>query len=301
VSESAETLRARFSADLSWLGGASALMDADFWAAAGFRRATAPVAPDPALAQVCALLDDMVERGPNAKVGRHFEALHDLALGCVEGVELLATQRPLRTQGQTLGELDALYRLAGEVIHREIAVKYYLGVEDSTDHGSWWGPSRRDRLDLKLARMTRHQLRLPQLAQHCWPEALPPPQRSEALMLGVFFRRPGQTTLPQGADPSVECGIWCEHSDFDALNEPDDAWARLHKPWWLSPEQARFAPAWTPQAARQHLEDLTHPVLLSRTRSGVVQRVFVLPDGWWEHPRPAVDRLPSPNRRTGFQ
>jgi hypothetical protein len=259
----------RCAADLAWIADAAPLMSASFWSADGYHLAGA--LPD-ASERAGELAASLPALGPRPKVGRYFEGLHEVALSTTAGLELLASQLPLRTRERTIGELDCLYRHDGKVTHREIAVKYYLCVEDGPDPALWWGPSKRDRLDLKLERMRTHQLRLSELAGDAWPASLPLPNRREALLLGALFRREEHTHLPDGATPQLELGRWYYASEFDA-----EGWKELPKPWWLSPHQQRWEP---PRPL--DLANLRHPVMVGREDSGAPERAFVIPDQWWQ-------------------
>jgi hypothetical protein len=125
-------------------------------------------------------------------------------------VEVLAANELLRVGRRTLGELDVLYRHDGRVVHREIALKYYLAATPGTDPSAWVGPGRRDRLDLKLDRLATHQLTVAEQAraEDAWPAALPFPDVTEVLLLGALFAPPDDVRLPEGACPDVDHGHW---------------------------------------------------------------------------------------------
>ncbi|WP_086932470.1 DUF1853 family protein [Agarilytica rhodophyticola] len=76
---------------------------------------------------------------------------------------LLARNIQINRDKTTLGECDFfIENTAGEIIHIELAVKYYLQI--NCGHQLWhhWlGPNTKDRLDIKLNRMMDHQLALP--------------------------------------------------------------------------------------------------------------------------------------------
>ncbi len=74
----------------------------------------------------------------------------------------------LNLGGKTAGELDAIswYPQRRTVVHTELAVKFYLGIDSaqlpperrSTDRLSWVGPGIQDRLDLKWQQLEQRQL-----------------------------------------------------------------------------------------------------------------------------------------------
>ena len=255
--------------DLTWLAAATPLMSDGYWEARGARASKAVCGGDGTGASA-----DVVPQ-----VGRWFERVHLASLQTASGVEVLAANEALHADGRTLGELDVLYRHRGCVVHREIAVKYYLAARPGRHPSCWIGPGRRDRLDLKLKRMATHQLELPSLARDAgvWPERLPFPDRSEVLLLGALFSPPDAPRLPEGAHPRAEHGRWYFASDFVA-RFGDGPWRVLEKPWWLSPEHARRA---NPRPARTLVTELRGPRFVARVGEAV-ERAFVVPDGWWD-------------------
>ena len=253
--------------DLAWLASATPLMSDAYWEARGVQ-----ASKDTPVGHGTGPVARMVPQ-----VGRWFESVHLAALQTASGVEVLAANEALRLDGRTLGELDVLYRHRGCIVHREIAVKYYLAARSGRHPSSWLGPGRRDRLDRKLTRLADHQLVLPALAREggVWPEALPFPDRSEVLLLGALFSPPGDPRLPEGAREDAEHGRWYFASDF-AARFGSEPWRVLDKPWWLSPEHARRA---EPVAARRLVQDLGGPRLVARVGE-VIERAFVVPDRW---------------------
>ncbi len=255
--------------DVRWLADATPLMSADYWGAHGAQ----PAEPR--------MLDAVAELGAEPaprQVGRWFERVHLAALQSTDGVEVLASNRALCGGGRTLGELDVLYRAAERVVHREVAVKYYLAVGDGDDPSCWIGPGKRDRLDRKLDRLVTHQLALSELAraQDAWPDDLPVPDRVEVLLLGALFSPPESPRLPHGAEAAAEHGRWYFASDFaDRFGEAP--WVELEKPWWLSPQHARGFAAQPATGLAALVAQRKRPMFVARP-SG--ERAFVVHEGW---------------------
>ncbi len=216
---------------------------------------------------------------PIRQVGRWFERVHLTALRGMPGVEVLAANEPLRDGNRTIGELDVLFRRDARIVHREVAVKYYLAAKPGTHCSAWLGPGKRDRLDLKLDRLATHQITVARQARdaEAWPENLPFPDETEVLMLGALFSPRGEKRLPEGAHEEADHGHWYFASEF-AETFGDAPWCDLEKPWWLSPEHARGEPS---KAARDLVRGLRRPALVARVDTEV-ERAFVVPDGWWD-------------------
>ena len=82
-----------------------------------------------------------------------------------------------------------LIQTPDDVLHLEVAVKYYLCLENSQDWVDWIGPSRRDHLGKKLTKMRDRQLIvLTPLGQQCLKEhQLPYPTKVAGTIKGIFL------------------------------------------------------------------------------------------------------------------
>lgn len=179
------------------------------------------------------------------RLGSYFESLLDAWLAWPGNplYRRLHHGLAVRQDKLTLGEFDFLVedRMGGEVQHWEVAVKFYLGIAPGGDPASWVGPGQKDRLDLKLDRLRRHQLPLADL-----PEA-------QALLRSLGLSRPRPVGLvrgrlfypadacladwtPRGAAPGHLKGWWMPADAF--LKRFPDAgitWMRLPREHWLAP------------------------------------------------------------------
>lgn len=128
------------------------------------------------------------------KLGGYFEQLVFSLFSLSDDYQVLAFNQVINNSERTLGELDLLIKhKSGEIIHLELALKFYLWAEsDQASQFNWVGAGLTDFLALKLARLASHQLKISQKAikQHCWPD-LPKPDRS---LLWI----PGRLFLPEG-------------------------------------------------------------------------------------------------------
>lgn len=179
------------------------------------------------------------------RLGSYFESLLDAWLSWPGNplYRRLHHGLAVRQDKLTLGEFDFLVedRESGEVQHWEVAVKFYLGIAPGGHPANWVGPGQKDRLDLKLDRLLRHQLPLAGL-----PEArallatlgLPPP-RPVGLVRGRFFY-PADVCLadwsPAGAAPGHQQGWWMPAAAFlQRFRDPGIRWMRLPREHWLAP------------------------------------------------------------------
>ena len=245
--------------------------------------------------------------GRRRRLGQYFEDVHAVWLQVESKFQVLAENLVLRGPSGTFGEIDSLLTdTDGQVVHREVAVKYYLGVEDDPHHSNWIGPRTVDRLDLKLTKMRTHQICLARKAVQngIWPQDHPLPDRREALVTGAFFRRIGHKVWPDNMGPRAERGFWlpvgafeqyADGADGHDLNRdhPAKTWVNLQKPWWLSPEQRRFETACTTADICKRVRQTARPQLVSATKDSPwphEARGFVVPDGWPASSAPRGDR-----------
>ncbi len=187
-------------------------------------------------------------RTRSLRLGRHAERLLHFALRHAPGLELLAANLPVRRAHgngiQTLGELDFVWRDqgSGEVVHWEMAAKFYLRVDGDGSQPpglrGFVGPNLVDRLGDKLDHIVQRQLPLARTpeARRLLGHAV---DRSEVYLLGWLFYRDGQ--LPPGLDTvgiagNHLYGWWSALDDWfaRASQAAGTRWCRLPRPGWLS-------------------------------------------------------------------
>ena len=137
---------------------------------------------------------------------------------------------------RTLGELDFLIRdlTNGELIHLELAVKFYLAVKSSDDL-FLPGPDARDNYFKKLQHLRSHQTTITQRFR-CH---LPQPYREEdikpkQLILGCLFDHINAQELaePEYISSSVRRGKWLRQSEFYQHYSENELVAIIPKYLW---------------------------------------------------------------------
>ncbi|WP_354678920.1 DUF1853 family protein [Cupriavidus plantarum] len=208
------------------------------------------------------------------RLGRHAERLLHFALTHAPGLELLASNVPVRHRHdrgiRTLGELDFVWRdpSRGEVVHWEMATKFYLHVGETesgaptvptapvvpvvpvvptTGLRAFVGPNLVDRLGDKLEHIVQRQLPLgdtpdARAALGCAID------RGEVYLLGWLFYR--DDILPSGLDalgiaPDHLRGWWSTLDAWAAraAARPTSRWCRLSRGDWLSGMRVGAVPA----------------------------------------------------------
>lgn len=157
----------------------------------------APVIPDQ---QQLALLASLVSQKGNPLLGIFYETLWQFLLSQLPDSQTIAANLQVtgekNGQPATLGEYDLIYQRKNQFIHRELAVKFYLGISDenNSNKGSpwrhWVGPGLKDRLDRKMDRLLHHQALLSDTDEGqaaLLTLGIEQPVQKEILMQGRFF------------------------------------------------------------------------------------------------------------------
>lgn len=246
-------------------------------------------------------LDAWLAQRGSRRLGLYYERLWHFALIAAPGIELLASNLPIRAAGRTLGELDVLLRDRTGVQHLELAIKLYLGPEQDAGEQAehWLGPGCHDRLGSKLAHLANHQL----------PMAAHPETRTALAALGIdtprshlwlggylFYPWSKGCAPPMGAAADHLRGHWVRQSDWAGFvaSRPVGRWQPLPRERWLAPARVEQAQLWSAAQLEQWL-GLLEPQAAARLLVRVApdtegvwterERVFLVSDQW---PAPAT-------------
>jgi len=239
------------------------------------------------------LLQEYLRTLSDKRLGARFEALLAWWLEANPQFDLLYRNLAVRISGRTLGEFDFILRdrLTGDVIHWEVAVKFYLAITDAQSRTLYYGPDLHDRLDKKLQHMVNQQLSLAnrdevrdwlrrqglKVDRHC------------GLIKGRLFANYKDLNLAAPyedyIDRAHERGEWVTLSDFPLrFKDAGLQWTVLDKSFWFAAVTAADELPWF---SLQQLSEmlagigLHRPVCLVGGRDGCeALRVFLVPDDW---------------------
>jgi len=141
-----------------------------------------------------------------------------------------------RDRTQTIGELDFLLRdkTSGQLIHLELAVKFYLAIETSGEL-LLPGPNSRDNYYNKLDRLRTHQLTLGNRFRQLLPSTYQTePLISNQLTIGCLFDHisaPHKAT-PRFLHPLARRGLWLRQEEFISHFPKNPRPLMIPKPLW---------------------------------------------------------------------
>ncbi len=137
---------------------------------------------------------------------------------------------------KTRGELDFLFRdhNSGELIHLELAVKFYLAIEGPVGL-LLPGPNSRDNYYNKLERLRSHQLTLTQRFAHLLPAVYQAESISvKHLVIGRLFDHvtAASQAQPKYLNPGAQRGVWLRQSEYPAHFLHQESLLEIPKPLW---------------------------------------------------------------------
>ncbi|PJE78371.1 hypothetical protein CI610_02698 [invertebrate metagenome] len=243
-------------------------------------------------------------------LGIHYETLWQYLFSLFPDLSVLFCNLQVQDEKKTQGEFDLIYRSlkTGQVFHRELAIKFYLGIPvmeptnkistqtPSTPWSQWVGPGLNDRLDKKAYHLIQHQIALSKTpaAQHILNQNNIAEVTPEILFQGyLFYPAAGDCPPPCYASPDHQKGYWVMLSDLQpwlsALTRTFQFFC-LPRPLWI----ARYSTnshgdglsmkTLYHQVQHQFLA-CPHPILVSactknRHYSLESFRFFIVPDEW---------------------
>ena len=209
-------------------------------------------------------------------------------------------------RGETVGEFDFLLWDERDLLHLELATKFYLFEEaPGSDAGQdFIGPNLADTLGAKMDKILNRQLALARhpAAQDYLPQ---PVARSQALIKGWLFypvtaALPGpqqmhgneisrqQTDRGSPGVASDHCrGVWCSLHEFATIDA--QGFLLLPRLAWLAPARSDGTAILAQDVMREqlalHFAIDTMPMLIALMEYGdgswrEVSRCFVVPDDW---------------------
>ena len=247
------------------------------------------------------LLEDAVSNGdtftfePTHRLGVYFEQLWHHLVRSNPSYDLIRCNQQVIINKHTLGEFDSIVQShdSKEMVHCELAVKFYLQIGSGYQMSDWVGPNLRDRFDRKFQRLLSHQLSLSRKAEvKDWlrQEQLVIDQTALLTRGRLFYAM--DHFLKQNFEHPEEVvanrlkGFWATHEEFELYRQQSDyEWYQLPRMYWLSDLTANDYPQ-VKQLGYLNQEQLATVVAMKNGHE--VVRGFVVTDEWLERARQRV-------------
>ncbi|GAA4647960.1 DUF1853 family protein [Kistimonas scapharcae] len=248
-----------------------------------------------------ALLGDLQEKRHHL-LGVYYETLWQAIFRHLPDTRVISSNRQVQSGKRTVGEFDLIYYCGTRktYVHREMAVKFYLGLPGTDSLAGWFGPGLEDRFDHKVERLLHHQSVLSQTIEgrHSLEALGITAIISETLLQGcLFYPFENSITAPDLLSDNHLRGDWLTTSALDhyANSKQINAVSHLNKHQWITPplnghtSQVNTTHVhtvdWLRMNAASLFEQYRGPVMLAGLtvkddEYREISRFFLVPDDW---------------------
>lgn len=182
-----------------------------------------------------------IARDAEKLLGKRFESLIAFWFEQSPHYELLGRNIVLSEDKNTRGEIDLLVRDKddGELMHFEVACKYYIQLHQSRQWKDWPGPNGKDSLQNKISKLYQ-QVRIFQTSlgqSYLHTHHLKKPS-SYAFVKGYFFHAYDNLIMPvppNNAHPHYNSGWYVSLAELERFSGKQPQWLMLPKTMWMCP------------------------------------------------------------------
>ena len=235
-------------------------------------------------------VQSLVDAQKDKRLGKLFETLWAAYLDDSDRFEIIEQNLQIIDGDKTLGELDLIVidQQTKKMLHWELAVKFYLGVGDTRQWKNWFGPAKKDRLDLKMNHLINHQTTL------CQHEVTKKVLRSKnikidqsaVIMKGCLFYpdKSKKNEPPEYASVDHCRSRWVRLSDCEGSLSKEAVYCPLIGEGWMAGLTSKhyketFSLAEMIERMNKRLYRL--PLLISVVIQGVErEKLFIVQDDW---------------------
>ena len=236
-------------------------------------------------------LEALLAQQKDLRLGNYFETLWAYALSISSRYQLLERNLQVIDGERTVGEFDFIVKDndTGRCSHWELAVKFYLGLGDTTAHACWHGPHKKDRLDRKVAHLRDRQTLLsqqPRARQLLAARGIRIDDCGVILKGRLFYpwKRMSPAHYPESANPSHLRSQWLTLPQFVEAFDRDDRFKPLIGRGWMAKIPTQFdMPVLTGKALIEHLEcgNYRLPLQVDRLKGpSELETLFIVDKNW---------------------
>ncbi len=223
----------------------------------------------------------------NLVLGLQAEACFEAFLSHSKNYKLLSANLQIQGASETLGELDYIVRKikTSQVIHIELAYKFYLYDKDATDseEEKWIGPNRKDSLFEKLEKIKHKQfpiLYADQTIQTLRKLNIEIPSIQELCLKASLFI-PKEMDVAEFPMNYQECilGKWMKYEDFHKDDEMAVYAIPTKKEWLLPMENiSKWHSFSEVKILIQEQLHINKSPMIYKKNQHTIERFFVV---WW--------------------
>lgn len=222
------------------------------------------------------------------RLGKLFETLWAAFLDESERFEIVEQNLQIIDGAKTLGELDLIVvdKKTKQMLHWELAVKFYLGFGDTRQWKNWFGPAKKDRLDLKMSHLINHQTNL---SQHAAVKKVLKAKKikidnSAVILKGCLFYPPDSMDdeTPQYANVDHCRSRWTRLSDLaHSFKSEVQFYPLIGEGWMASLDATHFEKMYSASEIINHIKSGGYrlPLLVSVIQQGFEsEKIFIVQD-----------------------
>lgn len=187
------------------------------------------------------VIEDHFVNSEKLLLGKRFEKFISFWFEQSPLFDLLLHSVQVKGPKRTIGEIDFVIRdlLREQVLHLEVACKFYLCYRNSSAWDHWIGPNGKDSLKLKMDKLQK-QLSIfdREEARLILQDRLIPSPQPTLLMKGYFFhhfKAIAQHKNPKYSSSNYPSGWYAHISELGQFPGDKGKWIILQKYSWLSP------------------------------------------------------------------
>jgi uncharacterized protein len=235
-------------------------------------------------------IDSNKER--HKRIGLYFEDLWKFWLNNTPDYQVILHNVQVQSDKNTLGAFDLIVMNEREEFeHWELAIKFYLGLNNSQNWNQWVGPNNNDKLSIKLEKMRNKQIELsnhPEGKLFLENQNIEKISRRRIIIKGMFFKQWTSNVSPESANKNCETGIWLEQHQISSYVRQFPFTYRYSvrtKPDWLSDVCLYRDDTEDIREMEDYCYSKNYPMLISILQGRKVYsekyRLFIVPDGWF--------------------
>ncbi len=240
-------------------------------------------------------LIDFIEEKNSHLLGKYFETLIEFSFIKSPSKDLLATNLQINRGGNTIGELDFIYKdlITNEIIHLETSGKFFIALPNSKKTLIFLGPNPNDSLGKKLQKIKQTQINLttkPETKVVLKHIGVMSEVAPKVLFKGYAFYHFNSSSKSPLFSHNHFTGVFARISEIENIKDDVLMWKILRRNEWVSPfvtKEKSELQQW--EAILERIENYftkeNYPLLIAKFSQKEdfyfeSERYFIISDNW---------------------